>query len=227
MLIRYVINELSNEKLQNVWCVLQVIEDSLDYKEPLTSISVNLRQEKCNISPEKVYDILEYFEWRGILRIIKRTNKFLGKLNAVPVKIFRKKFDLKYGEVKTELESRSKKGGKSESINEIICVRPRSGNKFQVVINGNYQNTIKGDKAKDSWNLLFEAAEKKEIWYDQTYKSSLDLLNSNAKCRLYTQTGYKITKILKVEGGQIVPNIKMEVINEKAFKTRLKKAKKS
>jgi len=227
MLIHYKIPKLSDEQLQNLWCVLQSIKDSLDYKEPLTSISVNLLQEKCNISPEKVYDILEYLQWTKILTILKGINKFLGNLQTVSVKIIRKKFNAEYNEVKAEIESRLKKGGKLEFINEIICVRPKSGNKFQVVINGDYQNTIKGDRAKPSWNLLFEAAGGKEVWYDKTFKNYLDYFSSNKKCRLYTQTGHKITKILKVEGGQIVPNIKMEVISEKAFKTRLKKAKKS
>lgn len=227
MLIRYLINKLSDEQLQNVWCILQTIKDSLDYKKPLNSISVNLHQEKCNISPDKVYDILEYLQWKGTLKILK-TNKFLDNLRVIPVKIIGKKFNAEYNEVKTEIENRSKEKREPEFINEIICVRPKQGNKFTVVINKNYNETIKGDMAKPSWNLLFEVAKEKEIWYDtKSHKSYLDYFNSNKNNRLYTQTGNNITQILKVEGGLIMPNIKMSVISEKAFKTRLRKAKRS
>lgn len=124
-------------------------------------------------------------------------------------------------------EVRIQKDLPSKFINSITCVRPKSGDKFLVIINDNYQNTIKGDRAKPSWNLLFGIAEGKEKWYDTGYKNSLDYFNSNKLNRLYTQTGYKITKILKIEGGLIVPNIKLGVISEKVFKIRVRKAEKN
>lgn len=227
MRISYLTYKLSDEQLQNLWHVLQSIKDSLDYKEPLDTISVSLHQENCKISPAKVYDILEYLQWKGILTIVKKANKSLENLQVVSVKILRKKFDKEYDEVKTEIEKRHKKSRGLDSIHEIICVRPASGDKFLLVINGNYQHIIKGDQGKRSWNLLFEVAEGKEIWYnEESHKNDLDYFNSNKKNRLYTQTGYKITKILKVEGGLIKPNIKMSVISQKAFQRRLKKAEK-
>jgi hypothetical protein len=112
----------------------------------------------------------------------------------------------------------------SESIEEIICVRSKD-NKFKVIINGDYLHYINGDKAKPSWNLLFEVAEKKEVSYEPYYKHYLDYFNSNPKNKIYTQTGYKKTKILKKEYDFIRPSIKIDVISEKAFKTRLAKQK--
>ena len=130
------------------------------------------------------------------------------------------KFNEYYKEVKRRLgniESMSK------FIESIICVRPNSGDKIKLVINNNYRNPVKCDKAKLCWDFLFRIAEGEQITNDEKYKSNLDYFNSNKRNRIYAQTGYKITKILKVDGGCIFPNIKMSVINEKAFQRRLKK----
>ena len=83
-----------------------------------------------------------------------------------------------------------------------------------------------GDKARGSWNLLFMVAQKEMATsYRGEHKNSVDYFNTNAKNRIYTQTGYKLTKILKMEGGCIVPEdgIEINIISEKAFERRRKK----
>lgn len=113
---------------------------------------------------------------------------------------------------------------KSNTIDKITIVKAKSGNRFKIIINDDYhQRPLDGDMAKPSWNLLFKVADG-DLIEEQEYKSSFDFFNSNEKCRLYTQTGYPKTKILKRESGYIRPVIEMEIITEKAYKQRCKKS---
>lgn len=112
---------------------------------------------------------------------------------------------------------------RSNTIDKIIIVKPKNGNRFKIIINDDYhQRPLDGDRAKPSWNLLFRVADG-DLIEEQEYKSSFDFFNSNEKCRLYTQTGYPKTKILKRESGYIKPAVEMEIITEKAYKQRCKK----
>jgi len=115
----------------------------------------------------------------------------------------------------------------SQYINEIICVKPNSGSRFKIVLNSSYNKTLVGDKTKDdsSWDILFKVANNEYPPFNEKGKQAIDYFNSNSNCKLYTQTEYKLTKILKVEGRAIVSNIKMKVIGEKAFKQRQEKNK--
>lgn len=113
---------------------------------------------------------------------------------------------------------------KSKTIDKIVIVKPKSGNRFKIIINDDYhQRPLDGDRAKPSWNLLFRVADG-DLIEEQEYKSSFDFFNSNEKCRLYTQTGYPKTKILKRESGYIRPAVEMAIITEKAYKQRCKKS---
>ena len=112
----------------------------------------------------------------------------------------------------------------SKFIKEIVCVDSGQNNKFKVVLNGNYKNPIEGDKAISSWSILFRIADEEPIEYKEINKGNLDYFNSNKNNKIYTRTGYNLTKILKKERRFVVPNIEMEVISEKAFETRKNKA---
>lgn len=117
---------------------------------------------------------------------------------------------------------------KNNHIEKLLIVRPwNENNIFLIVVNDNYQNlVIKGDKAKESWELLFKVAEGNQSMETHTYKANLDYFNTNKACKLYTRTGCSITKILRSEAGVVVPAIPMEIISEKAFKQRQKKGRK-
>jgi len=109
-------------------------------------------------------------------------------------------------------------------IKKLELVRPRSGNKFKVVINEDYLSPVQADKAISSWDLLFRIAEGEDIIDADHHKNAIDYFNFNKKCRLYIKTGHSITKILKVEGGYISPAIEIKMITEKAFQQRANKS---
>lgn len=108
-------------------------------------------------------------------------------------------------------------------IKKLVLVKPKSGNKFKIVINEDYLSSIYGDRAKPSWDLLFRIAEG-DIADAENHKNAIDYFNFNKKCQLYAKTGYSLTKILKVEGGYISPAIEMGIITEKAFRQRANKS---
>ncbi len=111
----------------------------------------------------------------------------------------------------------------SNLIEEIICVEPnnKNSNTFDLVINN--KHIISVNSEKKCWSLLIRVAKEKFIDYEKHHKSDLDNLNTTKRNRIYTRTGCKLTKILKVEGGQIVSNIRLEPISRAKFKRRFKK----
>lgn len=113
---------------------------------------------------------------------------------------------------------------KNEILTKIVCVRSKNGgNKFLIIINDNYKKPIYGDKAKSSWDLFFKIAEGERVSYQAGHKQNIDYFNSNKQNRIYTQTELKKTQILKVIDDIICPNVPMEVISEKTFKTKQNK----
>lgn len=123
-------------------------------------------------------------------------------------------------------EKTALKGG-DRTIRSIIFVKPEGAGKiFSVVINGDYENAIRADIAKQSWCALWQVAKRANGDHDVDFldatsnKGTIDYFNSNSRCRLYTRTGYKLTKILKIEDGYIEPAIEMSVIGQKAFQQR-------
>lgn len=110
-------------------------------------------------------------------------------------------------------------------IKKLELVKPKAGNKFKVVINEGYLSPIHGDRAKSSWDLLFRIAEG-QLVEAENHKTLIDYFNSNKACRLYTRTGYKMTKILKAESGYIMPAVEIKAITEKMFSQRANKSSK-
>ena len=112
-------------------------------------------------------------------------------------------------------------------IEKITCVESvHGGKKFLMIINNDYKHSFTGDMVKPSWDILFKTAAGEQIPYDPLKnKGSLDYLRSNKRNKLYTKTTYAMTKILKIEDGFLVPNIKLDMISEKAYQTRINKTK--
>lgn len=126
----------------------------------------------------------------------------------------------------TALKEELKTKGQSKIglITSIICVKANeSQNTYRLILNENYEKVLSADRAKPSWDLIFKVASEESIRSD-SHKSSLDYLNVNPSCKLYSKTGYSVTKILKSEDGYIVSVIPITMITEKAFQQRLNKS---
>ena len=201
------------------------------YTERGVKLCIEDTVKECGINKYELDSILEKIKKEKIIDSFGFPSEYLNDWSAYYEIVPSKNFDELYKKIENGLKKNSSEkaiinGGKNNTVREIICVKPRSGNKFTIIINNDYANTIRGDKNKPSWDLLFKIASKELVDYESYRKNSLDYFNSNIKNRIYTQKGYEKTKILKVEGGQIVPNIKLSVISEKTFKTRVKKLQK-
>lgn len=164
---------------------------------------------------KKVTEILEkHFGKLGFkfpLRGIDRTKKTASWKNL-------------YNEIKNFRDSiKSKRPILSgDKIADILIVKPNSdSNNYLVIVNQKFNTPIRADRAKPSWELLFTIANDKEVIYSNEYKTSLDYFNSNKRCKLYTQTGLSLTKILQRENRYITPIVKIGIITEKAYKQKV------
>lgn len=109
------------------------------------------------------------------------------------------------------------------TIESITLVRPNDGDRYTVVINDIYDETLTVDRRQKAWDILFRVAEEERIEYASA-KSHVDYLTTNRQCKLYTATGYPLRKILICSGGIVKPGIPMKIISEKASKQRLARA---
>jgi hypothetical protein len=107
------------------------------------------------------------------------------------------------------------------TIREILLVRLERQDKVRVVINGNYTSAfVRG--LKKYWGHLVRIAEQERFSVDDI-KGAVDYFNRNSSCPLYTRSGFGLTQILQIDSGYVVPAIPIEIISEKAFRTRLNK----
>jgi len=172
----------------------------------------------------------EHLSMHDVKKVTELLDKYFGKLGfEFPLKgidRIRKTASWKtlYNEIKNFRDSiKSERPILSgDKIVELLIVKPNTDiNNYLVIVNQKFNKPIKADRAKPSWELLFAIANDKEVMYSDEHKTSLDYFNSNKRCKLYTQTGLSLTKILQRENRCIVPVIKIGVISEKAYKQRI------
>lgn len=107
------------------------------------------------------------------------------------------------------------------NIQEIVLVRLEKRPKVRVVINGNYQGAFERSLGK-YWSCLLRIAEQEQFSWERV-RTTVNYFNTNAKCPIYTRGGHRLTQILQVEEGLVVPSVPIEVITEKAYQTRVNK----
>jgi hypothetical protein len=111
-----------------------------------------------------------------------------------------------------------------KQIGNLVLVDLRSES-YKIVINDQYLKSISVTRHPDkTWDLLFRLAEGEKIAYTQGHKSAIDFLNSNKECKLYSNTGCKLTEIFGRENGQLVLRVSHDIISPKAFETRKNKS---
>lgn len=108
------------------------------------------------------------------------------------------------------------------SIEKIEVLEDKTENKRTVIyVNGNYHNPMSFSKKKN-WGKIYELAKEQETDF---VKSFFDYFNSSRINPLYKKSrGFKITKILKMQDGIIVPNIEIKLTTQNKVTRQLKSA---
>ena len=106
----------------------------------------------------------------------------------------------------------------SKKIREIKVLEDKTKSKrITIYINIQYKDP-KHFKRGKYWEKMYNLAEDQFVDYDKPF---YDYFNSNSTNPLYKKEGFEVTKILNQEGGTIVPNIKIEIITQKAVTQRI------
>ncbi len=220
------INDFSQETRNKVVEILDIIL----YKIELFLSTNNDTEKADNVELPFFYKEYEHISLHDVKKVTGILEKHFGKLGfKFPLRSIDKakttaSWKNLYNEIKNFRDSiKSKRPVLSgDKIVELLIVKPNTdSNNYLVVVNQKFNKPIKADQAKPSWELLFEIANDKEVAYSDNHKTSLDYFNSNKRCKLYTQTGLSLTKILQRENRYIVPIIKIGVISEKAYKLKI------
>jgi len=121
--------------------------------------------------------------------------------------------------VDPKINKKNKQSKKSKDI-EITSIEilkdETERNKVTIYININYAHPREYRKGK-YWGSMYELARSEGISY---HRGFFNYFNSNDNNPLYAGEGFKRTKILKQEDKYIVPNIKIELVTQKAVKQR-------
>jgi len=115
-----------------------------------------------------------------------------------------------------------------EQIRKITVVRTLVDSVLNIVVNDEYDKAFEVGSTQSPWDLLLRLADKEKPsvnGLNLDIRSTLDYVNTNYRCRLYTQSNKRPTKIIKEEAGRIVPVVEIEAIGHKTFQQRLNKLK--
>ena len=175
-------------------------------------ITANELIQKSGQSLREVEEDIKELEARALIRT-QTADDFLGR----KYEIIR---GLNYGASRDSLSLEGTKTGRS--IRKIECVES-DNNQFKLVVNEDYKNPLKCDKAKHCWSMVYRVAEDQSVEVDSHTKVSMDFINHNKRCKLYTQTGLNLTEIVTVEGESIIDKIPISMISDRTYITRLNK----
>ncbi len=116
---------------------------------------------------------------------------------------------------------------KQQLIEKLTLIRTVSNASVKIVVNDDYKNPFKVSLNKAPWKLLLRLAEKEEPLCQNipSLKSIVDYLNTNDSCKLYTNSGKGLTKVIEQENGKVVQGVPMEAISPQTFQQRLNKLK--
>lgn len=128
----------------------------------------------------------------------------------------------------------SKKAKKISSsvVESIICVKPEmNGQEFEVVVNGDYKEAFTCNRKIDSWDVLYEVADKGQ--YDipdeekEKVKNTVDYFNTSKANKIYTNTKLNITRVLRIEDNRVLPvvSVSIKTMSQKEYgKNKLPKS---
>lgn len=115
-------------------------------------------------------------------------------------------------------------------INKLYFTIPLDRNinsDYKLVINENYLTYLEVSRHQKSWNFIIQIAESENNPTipikdeENKNKGYLDYFNSNKNNKLYQESGYNITKLLRVKNGYVIPEkgIIIKTISNKQFAT--------
>lgn len=112
----------------------------------------------------------------------------------------------------------------NNQINKIEIIEDKTENKkVSFYINEDYSKLFEFSRNK-TWTLLYNLAKDQEVDYE---KQIFDYINSNKDNPLYSNYKFNITKILKMNGEYIEPNIPIVLKSQKTISTRRNKKSKA
>jgi hypothetical protein len=116
-------------------------------------------------------------------------------------------------------------------IKNLDIIKHEDGSNITVIINEKYlEENVQPLSKKGRWKVLIEIAEEGSVKTEseREAKSIVEYFNTNKKCMIYSRyPKYKLSKILKADGQNIYPNLKIKILSKKAFSTRKKILKKT
>jgi len=220
------IDDFSQETRNKIVEILDIIL----YKLELFLATNNNTEKADHIETPFFYKEYEHLSLHDVKKVTEILEKHFGRLGfKFPLRGIDKtkataSWKNLYNEIKNFRDSLKSKRPilSGDKIVDILIVKPNTdSNNYLVVVNQKFNTPIKADRAKSSWELLFQIATDKEVAYSDSHKTSLDYFNSNRRCKLYTQTGLSLTKILQRESRNIVSAVRTGVITEKAYKLKI------
>ena len=220
------IDDFSQETRNKVVEILDIIL----YKLELFLTTSNDAEKADYVEMPFFYKEYEYLSLHDVKKVTEILEKHFEKLGfKFPLRGIDKtkptaSWENLYNEIKNFRDSLKSKRPifSGDKIADILIVKPNTdSNNYLVIVNQKFNTPIKADRAKPSWDLLFEIANNKEVTYSDEHKTSLDYFNSNKRCKLYTQTGLSLTKILQRESRNIVSAVRIGIITEKSYKQKI------
>lgn len=177
--------------------------------------------------------INDEISYNAVFNILNSSSLFINKFKFIPLGVQKLDSSLHWGNACELLRIYKKhlivsKSASSDEIAKLTVINPNDGEKkYRIVINDEYNEPIEVDSTNPSWELLLKIAKERDVFDWPNPKKSLDYFNSNKQCRLYTRTGYSITKILKIDRSVIKAALSIELISERQYKQRLNQIKSS
>ncbi|EKE06296.1 MAG: hypothetical protein ACD_19C00020G0006 [uncultured bacterium] len=207
--------------------ILAVIDELISISQ-ITSdktLKIDVNKIKIGISPEEIHDIIVGLSIKhplflfafGIFPKCSILSDIRISTNTNLLKGLKREF----------LPAIDKKPNINNGIKFLEIVESRNLKRI-IIINKDYTKQLKINFNGKNWRYILDLAKNKKIPSTVSgAKAFLDYMNSNKHNPLYSEKNYRPQQIVRKDGDTIVLNIKIDIISDKAHKTRLNKLKKT
>jgi hypothetical protein len=227
--------ENTDERIRRIECVFNLLEQKLKKEPNSTSFIFNIPQTDWGDSSLKDLSILEKtlnrikeatqgeIDWEFKHKIIEAEGTYASKdknvLDRVIIDIERPSAIKEY-----RRKSLGHPDGKNP-LNKIASVdiyKTDDESRFQVYVNGNYDNQDIKPKIKKYWSIFYEVASDGSASSDVA-RQVADYFNTRRQNPIYKYSGCELTEILLVNSDILRPNIPIKTISRKTESQRKNK----